>query len=163
MDTPGPDPQWEINDLERPLARLRPVSGALSRDRMLYEAGRASLAQNTTRDRFLIATSASLLVALVGLGGLLVHERAQRHILEVTLAARGHEQTSPREEPVQPELLPPIEIVPNSYLALSRQIQPGGMDELRPMAEGRRADDPAELPEPIVPVRVRDARGTLNF
>ena len=62
-----------------------------------------------------------------------------------------------------PDLHPPIEIASNSYLALSRHIQPGGLDESSPGVDGVRPAHPAEDALPIVPVRVRDARGLLDF
>jgi hypothetical protein len=162
MDTPEPGSAREINELEAMLAPLRPVAANLSRDRMLFEAGRAS-AQFDARHRFLIATSTSLLVALIGAGGLLVHEQTRRHDLEIELGARNHELTSPWADAVQPELLPRSEISPSSYLALSRHIQPGGMDDTSPVVEGNGAGDPAKDLAPSVPIRIRDTQQALDL
>jgi|GEM_PF-6731167 len=151
-----------MNDLEWPLAGLRPVLGTLNRDRMLYEAGRAS-ARGEARDRLLMAASALLLVASLGLGGLLVQERARRQALEVALAARDQEAIPPSEKLVLPKSSPVVEIAPTSYLALSRHIQPGGLDEVDPPIEDAGQGDSAEGSESKMPIRVRDARGILDF
>jgi hypothetical protein len=162
MVTPEPGPAREMNELEATLARLRPVAGALSRDRMLFEAGRAS-ARFEARHRFLIATSASLLIALIGTGGLLLRERTRRHGLEMELGARNYELTAPPADAVQPELLPRSEISPSSYLALSRHIQPAGLDELIPVVEGDGPGQPATDSAPIVPIRIRDTQRALDL
>jgi hypothetical protein len=162
MDTPEPGPAREINELEATLAPLRPVAANLSRDRMLFEAGRAS-AGFDARHRFLIATSTSLLIALIGAGGLLVHERARRHGLEIELGARHHEPTSPWTDAVEPELLPRSEISPTSYLALSRHIQPGGMDDTSSIVEGDGPGHPATDLAPTVPIRIRDTQRALDL
>jgi hypothetical protein len=162
MDTPEPAPAREINELEATLAQLRPVAGALSRDRMLFEAGRAS-ARFEARHRFLMATSASLLIALIGAGGLLVHERTRRHGLEMELGAPNAEPTAAAADAVQPELLPRSEISPSSYLALSRHIQPGGLDEPSPVVERSGPGRPAADSAPIVPIRIRDTQRALDL
>jgi hypothetical protein len=161
MDTPESADSREINEPERTLARLRPVSGALSRDRMLFEAGRAA-ARLEALHRFLIATSASLLVALIGSGGLLARERARRHDLETELAARLNMQTSDPDA-VQPELRPPAEVSPSSYLALSRHIRPGGLEEPSPPVEVAPRGHPVDEAAPIAPIRIRDTQRVLDL
>ena len=44
MDTTGLDARDDLSELERPFKGLSPVTGDLSRDRMLFEAGRAQRA-----------------------------------------------------------------------------------------------------------------------
>jgi hypothetical protein len=162
MDTPEPGLTREMNEPEQTLARLRPVSGGLNRDRVLFEAGRAA-GRTEARHRLLIATSASLLVALIGSGGLFVRERAHRLSLELELAARLNEQTSRPAGVVQPELLPPADISPNSYLALSRHIQPGGLDEPSPPFGGAGPGYPIKNSAPIVPLGIRDTQRALDL
>ena len=92
MDTTGFDPDGNLNELEEPLAALRPLTGNLSRDRMLFEAGRAS-ALAVARRRFLMFSSAGMVV-LVGLGLSLVRERSRRQAFEVAFARLERTQSS---------------------------------------------------------------------
>ncbi len=68
-DIPGREP--ELTALERRLADWRPTAGALDRDRMLYNAGRAAAGVRPLR----LAAAALLLVSL-GLGDLAVQQRS---------------------------------------------------------------------------------------
>lgn len=165
MDTPGFDPQRDLNDLERPLSRLRPASIGLSRERMLFEAGRASASAGRRRSAFAF-TTAALSVAVVVLGGLLLHERSRRQALEVELAALPERPAPSRPGP---SLSPPVLVASaveasDSYLMLSRRIQAEGIEERRPSVapspEGRPLPDPNP---PITPTRVRDAYPSLEF
>ena len=99
MDPLEDDPEVPLSDLERRLEQWRPASGSLDRDRMLFDAGRAS-ARAESWGRLGAALAASFALVAVGLGGLLVRERAHRHGLEVALAERTR-------EPALPELVIP--------------------------------------------------------
>jgi hypothetical protein len=127
----------ELNEIERRLTLLRPSSGGLDRDRMLFEAGRASARAETRGRAWAVAVAASMVVA-IGLGVGLVRERSLRHDLERALATR-----TPEARPAPP--IPPREIAPDSYLALTRRAL-AGLDDSPPSA--RRPPEAAPDPTP---------------
>jgi hypothetical protein len=159
MDTPGFDPADALDEPNPPLARLRPIAAGPSRDRMLYEAGRAA-GRRDARRRHLAVLSVMVCAALAGSGSLLVRERSRRLAVERALAALTTQPSTPTVAPLAPE---PIVISPDSYLALSRRIEPGGLAELAPRIEPIRPDVAAESPGPITPVRGWTERGILDF
>ncbi|WP_422924539.1 hypothetical protein [Singulisphaera sp. PoT] len=149
-----------MNDLERPLLGLQPVAGTLDRERMLFEAGRAS-ARGEGLQRLLLAASALLLVGVIGLAGLFVNERSRRQALEIGLTARDREQErSPT--PTLPDPSPTFEASTTSYLALSRHVRPEGLDDPSPLAEILGAERTAGS-TPTIPIRVRDAQAPFEF
>ena len=156
MDTAEPGPEGELTDLERRLARWRPATVGLDRDRLLFEAGRAS-ARGLAR---LISSLALMLVAAV-LGVLLVGERNQRHFLEFRLAQMTNKAASP--SPIEPT--PPLIVghppAPDSYLALSLRLRTAGLDDISMPAPDATTGDAPPSPEP--PLRVRGTGGSLNF
>ncbi len=158
MDPLEDDPEAPLSDLERRMGRWRPASGSLDRDRMLFDAGRAS-ARGESWGRLVGALAACLALVALGLGGLLVRERGYRQGLEVALAERTREP-APREM-VAP--LPPFaEPAPDSYLALSRRILASGLEELPPTVSNAPRDEISERPEPtLTPLSVR-GRGGLR-
>ena len=162
MDTQGSRSERDMSELERVLAPLRPVSGSLSRDRMLYEAGRASI-RAEARVRLLMGTSALLLVSLMAQGILLCRERGRRHALEIELAARSREPATPSAVALEPKSVERGEISPSSYLALSSHIGRGGLDESSFEIDGPLPAHTGGDPRPAVPLRVRNARGTIDF
>jgi hypothetical protein len=109
-----------------------------------------------------LATSVALFLALIGSGCLLMRERARIRSLEMQLAAHQLQQTSPPATVFQPDWRTPVEISPNSYLALSRHIRPGGLDDPRPVVrvgpEHPLSDSPI-----FVPIRVRDTQRALDL
>ena len=60
MDTTGFDRQDDLNALEAPLSALTPLSGGLSRDRMLFEAGRAAARAGYSGRLLMVAAGARL-------------------------------------------------------------------------------------------------------
>ena len=74
-------PRDDLTDLERRLAALRPASGGLDRDRMLFDAGRASARAEGRARAWALSAAASALVA-VGLGVGLARERSRALGLE---------------------------------------------------------------------------------
>ena len=86
MDSTGFNHQDGVieHELERPLTALEPLPGALNRDRMLFEAGRAS-AKAGARARFLTLAAATVAVS-IGLGLSLFSERSGRRALELAIA-----------------------------------------------------------------------------
>ncbi len=162
MDTTGFDPQEDLNQLEEPLAVLRPLTRNLSRDRMLFEAGRAS-AHALARRRFLMFASTSLVVVF-GLGLSLVRERSRRQAFEVALAGLERMQTPPPSSPIPPVSIAANDISPFSYRALSLLENLGDLDESRPVAGAGQPDRTPRgvRPEPI-PLRVRDTTKLLDL
>ena len=160
MDSLEDNPEGPLSDLERRLEQWRPASGSLDRDRMLFDAGRAS-ARAESWGRLGAALAASFALVAVGLGGLLVRERAHRHGLEVALAERTREPALP--ELVSP--LPPLaEPAPNSYLALSRRILASGLEELPPAASNAPRSEIPERPEPpLTPLDARRRGGLMDL
>lgn len=118
MTTPfedAPDPR---------LGRLRPATVGLdsARDRLLFEAGRASGRLQGRRVGLIWAAAAGLVVAL-GLGIPLARDRGRIASLEIALADRTREPVAPPPPSNPGRTLPPI--APDSYLALSRQLLAG--------------------------------------
>src|SRR5205814_842686 len=109
MDTSGRAPQGDLNDLERRLAGWRPAASGLDRDRLMFEAGRAS-ARPGRRERI---GSVSLACLALVLGVLLAQERAQRRA-----GTAGPVTTAPSPSPaVSPaSSSPALAPDPDSYL-----------------------------------------------
>ncbi len=142
-----------LSDLERRLEQWRPLPGSLDRDRMLFEAGRAS-ARAESWGRLGAVLAASFALVAVGLGGLLVRERGHRHALEVTLAERTREPVI--ADPVLPPLPSRPEPAPDSYLALTRRILTTGLDDPPPLASNARSGELPDRSAPsLTPLRVR--------
>lgn len=153
-------PEGPLSDLERRLERWRPLPGSLDRDRMLFDAGRAA-ARAESWGRLGAALAASFALVAVGLGGLLVRERGDRHALEATLAERTR-------EPALPERVSPLptfaEPAPNSYLALSRRILASGLEELPQAASNAPRGEIPERPEPpLTPLDARWRGGLMDL
>ena len=142
MTTPDSEP----SPVERRLAAWRPAGVAGSRDRMLFEAGRASARPG----RLWRASALILAVASLGLGGQLVRERSRRSAVEAELAAFLSAQPTPQlaVQPTPPPLdLEPLQLAPSSYLMLTARLRSGNLDEPTPdVAEPAR-------PEPAAPNR----------
>jgi hypothetical protein len=120
-----------MTELERRLAGWSPAPVALDRDRMLFDAGRAS-AQARIPGSLLTALAASLAALAVAFGGWAIHERAQRRGLEVALAQRSRAlevarngRSLPLPQPASMAVATPG---PNTYLALSNRLATGGLD-----------------------------------
>jgi hypothetical protein len=155
-------PQDDLTDLERRLTALRPTAQALDRDRMLFEAGRAS-ARGEGRAWVLSAAASALMV--VGLGVALARERSRALGLERDLIAAGEVPAAPpiavTAAPREPS--PPVEVAPDSYLALSRRAL-AGLDDL-PAAPPH---PPGDLGPPapgrvLSPLRSRGAEGLRDL
>ncbi len=129
MDTLTPFPEDELKELEQRLSSWTPSVVALGRDRMLFEAGRAS-ARSEIRYRLTTALAACVTALAVGLGGWAVREHAQRRALELALAERSRAVPVALAEPwhVAPSV-PNSTTAPESYLALSRRLSTVGLDE----------------------------------
>ncbi len=175
-DLAGPD----LSALEQRLAAWQPAEGALDRDRMLYEAGRAAAG---SRVRPWQIGTAAMLFALASLGGLLAvermqlvrerallaQERARLNEVETALAAQlGTTQPVPMTPaPLAP--IPPAEPpAPDSYLALSSRLARDGVavswpDDVRRPAPEQPPARPAEPSPRPVPLGPDDVRRVLEL
>jgi hypothetical protein len=162
MDATRFDSQENLNELEEPLTLLRPVTGNLSRDRMLFEAGRAR-AEAGSRLRFLMLALGALVV-IVGLGMFSFVERSKRRALEVAIAGLEQRREAPASSFAPPVLIASNDVSPYSYRALSLLENPAGLHEWGPTAgalEPARARTGMETEQ--TPLRVRDAGKLLEF
>ena len=162
MDTTGFEPQDGLSEFEEPLASLLPLTGNLSRDRMLFEAGRAR-ALTIYRGRMLMLVTAAAVVC-TSLGISLARERSERHALELAFA-----RLEPTRSSQPSDLIPPVSIASNegspySYRALSLLENSSELDEWLPAAGAGKSEgtDPGAATEPV-PLRVRDAGKLLQF
>lgn len=150
-------PRDDLTDLEHRLAALRPSNGGLDRDRMLFDAGRAS-ARAEGRARAWAFAAASTVVA-VGLGFGLARERSRALDLERALVAAREPTPAPKATELPTGAAPAVEAAPDSYLALSRRAF-AVLDD-PPVASARRPIGPGlPAPErPLSPLRGRGANG----
>src|SRR5262249_39292774 len=159
----GPD----LTAMERRLAGWRPSTGALDRDRMLYDAGRAAGAAG--RPRLLIGAALSLSLAILALSAslayqnsalareraLLAQERTHRQHLEMALAARTLPPQSSPSPPAPEATEPPA---PSSYLAMMARLTAGADDPVSPRVLSDpepRAPAPAPEGGPVRPSPLR--------
>jgi hypothetical protein len=162
MDTTGFDARDDLSELEEPLKGLRPVTGDLSRERMLFEAGRAK-AQADFRGRFLTLAAAAIVV-IIGLGVFSFVERSKRHDLEVAIAVLEQ-----RREPPASNAVPPVSIATNddspySYRSLSLLEGSGGLREWEVAADAMQpASNSTGADSEQTPLRVRDTGKLLQF
>jgi hypothetical protein len=150
------------HELEQPLEALEPLPGALNRDRMLFEAGRAS-AQAAARARFLTLAVVTLAVS-IGLGLSLVSERSGRHALELAFADLERKQSSTPIDTIPPAPVATNDFSPYSYRALSLVQTPVGFHDPDPReksSEPVRASAGSNAAQ--APLRVRDTGKVLQF
>src|SRR5262245_25425879 len=155
MDTPDRLSRGDLTDLERRLSGWTPSAGALDRDRMLFEAGRAA-ARSETRGRLTTALAAGLAAVSVGLGGWAVRESTQRRALELALADRSRALEvvlAERSFPPEPDQIPVAALTPESYLVLTHRLATVDLDELKappaPPVHGRSAASPGRSLTPL--------------
>ena len=151
-------PRDDLTDPARQLAALRPTARGLDRDRMLFEAGRASARAD---GRVWVLSAAASALVVVGLGVALARERSRALGLERALIV---EREVPAATTVPTPLpIAPIEVAPDSYLALSRRAL-AGLDDL-PVAQPH---PPGDLVPPapgrvLSPLRSRGAEGLRDL
>lgn len=172
MDIDQHKDDHDLKALEHRLAAWRPSAGALDRDRMLYDAGRAA-ARGEGHIGAWRLTTAALVILSLSLGGMLAQQRSLlrreqsgRMALEMERMART--RASPPAPPVEIEL-PPIEPpAPSSYFALTSRFVEGLVNapfaEVEHEAEQNPPDPtPSErLPQPA-PLRPRDIQRVLDL
>ena len=149
---------FELDDglkkIERQIQSWGPAGCGIDRDRLIYEAGRASLNVGPRPVLWRLATAASLLLA-VGLGWAWIKERDQRQSVERELAA-VRQVVSPDAPVLADAPAPPSHPAdPSSYIVLTRDLR-GAAD---PLLAGEKAvgggGPPRPLPdEPLTPGRV---------
>jgi hypothetical protein len=163
MDTPDPVSRDDLTRLESRLADWAPSTPALNRDRVLFEAGRASVRPGRSR-----TCAAGLAVLAIAFGAWAVHERSQRRSLEVALRERTHAlQLVQSRQVVAPEPstpLPDRAPAPDSYLSLSHRLATLGLDDVRdaspPSDEARPLQRPAGV---LTPLSIRRDGGLADL
>ncbi|MFI5454752.1 MAG: hypothetical protein ACHRXM_04815 [Isosphaerales bacterium] len=165
--------EFDLTALECRLGAWQPSASSLDRGRMLYHAGRAAVQAEGRGRPWRLATAALGLLAL-GLGGLLVHERSQRHALvtaralaprisrpELARQAGEYVFTAPGETRA---IEPPA---PSSYFVLTSHLAALALEPASPTT-GRQGgpppgpDPPAIAPHPA-PLRSRDFNRILEL
>jgi hypothetical protein len=161
MNVPEQDPAG----FERRLASWLPAATALDRDRMLFEAGRAS-ARAESRRKVWPAAASGLALLLLGLGGLFARERSRRLALETVLAARPPAQapvlavTPPRVALPSPSVERPG---PSSYLVLTTRLAAGELDFPSVSRESNTERPPGRTGPPPRPLRPRGFERVLDL
>jgi hypothetical protein len=126
MNAPENDP----TGFERRLAAWLPAPTALDRDRMLFDAGRAS-ARAEARGRVWTSAAVVLTLLLVGMGTLFARERSRCLALQTMLAARPA-AAGPTLAEAPPQVALPARSAerpgPNSYLVLTMRLGSGELD-----------------------------------
>ena len=120
----------DADDLLKSLGELRPLAPKLNRDRMLFEAGRASKPKSRV-GKILPAVTIALALGLIQRESQVVWERGQRQRLEATIAALEH-PAKPTPTAVEPERIVMTiarELPPSSYAALSLRLRSGDSDD----------------------------------
>jgi hypothetical protein len=145
MNAPEHEHDYDDNPsgLERRLASWLPAATALDRDRMLFEAGRASALAEGGGKAWPSAVVA-LALLLAGLGSLFARERSRRVALETVLAARLTAQ-APVLAAAPPQATLPVPSTerpgPSSYFVLTSRLTSGDLD-FPPVSRNPSATDP---------------------
>jgi hypothetical protein len=166
MDINRPEDEQDLKALELRLAAWRPSTGALDRDRMLYDAGRAAV-RSESHGRVWVLATAALAVVTIGLGALLVQERSRRTALEIAMAARAMPSPPPPAPPGEIDI-PPIESPgPSSYFVLTARLAANPVDaswlDVKIEREPHPATSPPEETSRPVPLRPRDIERALDL
>jgi hypothetical protein len=163
MDPTKDSPEGDLTDLELRLRQWQPTSFGLDRDRMLFEAGRAS-ARAEIWGGVPLGSIAALAIVAIGLGVLFVRERGERQALEVRIVEHSTAPKTP-EMPIEPApaLAPIVERppAPDSYLVLTRNMLSAGPEIMPSPAPDTTSVVPATNDEP--PLRVRGSGSLINF
>jgi hypothetical protein len=162
MDPTEFDPPDNLSELERPLRGLNPIGGNLSRERMLFEAGRAS-AQADARVRFVVLSSVASVV-VIGLAAFSFTERSKRHALELAFARLDQNREKPASREIPPLSIASNDNSPYSYRALSRLESSSGLLESVPTPDAiPAARNSTGALSNQRPLRVRDTGKLLQF
>jgi hypothetical protein len=157
MDSPEPGPEIDLSGIEGDLRRLKPGPIKIERDRLLFEAGRASQ-RAEHRGRLASILGLAGFVAAIGFGGLFASEHARRVDLEVRLAEKETSSVPPRMV-VETRSLPPE---PNSYLILRRNLLVGLSEPRSPgPVEKDEGSSPGDIHPLSQPLRARGSNGLI--
>jgi hypothetical protein len=154
----GSSSEENLSALEQRLGSWRPIpaSGAVNRDRLVFEAGRAAAGAGAWR-RIGWCSNACLALVALGLGGLLARERGDRQALEATLAARASAPASAAMPPV-------VALEPDSYFVLTHHILAAGANDSMPIVSDQPPDRRPAPPEPpLSPLRARRREGPVDL
>lgn len=121
MDRPEPD----LTAVEARLSQWQPSAAGLDRDRILFEAGRASVAYQTRR--VLAGSVACLVLVGIAFGPIFFHERALRRSAEAQLAQAL--QPARLSAPDSPQADVPSSPDGSTYLLLTHQALTSGLPE----------------------------------
>jgi hypothetical protein len=159
--------EFDLSELERRMAAWRPTSRGLDRDRMLYEAGRAAARADGRVHSWRLATAA-LILMVVGLGGMLMRERSQRHAMEVALAARTRPSRSASPVPLLSATTAIEPFAPSSYFALTSRFSRSNPNMSSPDIDfepepHRQATGPLDLLPQRRPLQPRDLQRVLDL
>ncbi len=154
----GPYPDAPLTPLEEALRRLAPLPAALQRDRVMFEAGRAS-ARSARPWQAAAATSA---LAAVALGAVLLFHRPAPVVVERTIVlgapppavepAPPEERPDPGTAPTPPPVLSaPLAFGESEYLRRRRDVIRWGVDVLPPPPPR------APAPPPLTPGSLRES------
>ncbi len=118
-------PEAELNTIEAALGSLAPARSQVNRDRLMFEAGRASVRPSTSGRRGWIAAAASLALIASGEGALLAIRPAPQVIERIVVIKE------PAKPPVEP--LPEIPEIPRPVPPSTESLlgfDPGDHDRL---------------------------------
>jgi hypothetical protein len=161
MDASETDPESHLNDLELRLGRWQPTSGGLSRDRLIFEAGRAA-ARAEAWTKLPLLTTAVLALVAAGLGTMLVRERGERHALVAQIArlSTPPNRVAPTIEATSSEVVIRTP-APESYLALTHHRPADDLDGISFERTVVPRQDGSPRSEPTL--RVRGLGGPQKF
>jgi hypothetical protein len=167
-----------LKALERRLAAWQPSSGALDRDRMLYEAGRAAARADSHIQAWRLATAA-LLIVTAGLSALAVHQASQRlherSLLALELAQERRMQTSTAATPSglpaessRSQSAAAGSFAPASYFVLTTRLVAGDVEAPWRETEDARPSQRRDPGQPesgpaSAPLRPRDLKRVLEL
>jgi hypothetical protein len=126
---------------------------------VLFEAGRAAARAGWWAQLGRLASVCLALVA-IGLGGLLVRERRDRHALETLLAARPQSPTPTTDGLVAP---PGPALAADSYFVLTHQMTAGGAEEPSISSGQGPGHHPGVLEPPLSPLGAWRSDGVLGL
>lgn len=128
--------QPELNAVEAALTALKPATGGLDRDQLMYRAGQESM---RGRPWLWPGVTAALTVAVAVLGTLLAARPALREVVHVYVESPDPPTQVVKQEPPASEALPPAApretvVVRGDYLRLREELLEGKVGQTAPAA-----------------------------
>ena len=163
------DGENTLSDLERRLRGWQPAAAGLSRERMLFEAGRAAGGQRSRPRAVGVAIHLGLLAACAGLLAAWSNERlAHQRLGEQLLALQTQLQAQSDPEALPSRSVPPAAQLsrlerpdPMSYLVLVRRL--GGTEPFESRSPIDRSTAPISRDEPLPPTLRAGDRTSINL